>query len=67
VLKEPAEMKLATHLVVLRDKLEPLFAAGSTRMRWSNWLSCVKPVDAFFDNVMVMAENEAVRINRLTL
>ena len=28
VLKEPAELKLATHLVVLRDKLEPLFAAG---------------------------------------
>ncbi len=25
------------------------------------------PVDAFFDHVMVMAENEALRINRIAL
>ena len=28
VLKEAAEIKLATHLVVLRDKLQPFFAEG---------------------------------------
>ena len=31
-------------------------------------LACLKaPIDDFFDNVMVMADDEAVKINRLTL
>ena len=29
VLKDAAEIQLATHLVVLRDKLQPYFAAGN--------------------------------------
>lgn len=40
-LKEPEEIKLAMQVVVLRDKLEPYFAEGRYRMRWSNWQSCV--------------------------
>lgn len=67
VLKEPAELKLATHLVVLRDKLEPLFAAGQYQQALVELASLREPVDAFFDGVMVMADDEAVRINRLTL
>ncbi|KAB7894749.1 glycine--tRNA ligase subunit beta [Rouxiella sp. S1S-2] len=67
VLKESAEVKLATHLVVLRDKLEPLFAAGQYQEALVELASLREPVDAFFDGVMVMAEDEAVRINRLTL
>ncbi|WP_114192866.1 glycine--tRNA ligase subunit beta [Edaphovirga cremea] len=67
VLKEPAELKLATHLVVLRDKLEPLFAAGQYREALVQLATLREPVDAFFDQVMVMADDEAVRINRLTL
>lgn len=31
VLKDAAEIQLATHLVVLRDKLQPYFAAGNYR------------------------------------
>ncbi|NMP28259.1 glycine--tRNA ligase subunit beta [Rahnella sp. SAP-1] len=67
VLKEPAELKLATHLVVLRDKLEPLFVAGQYQQALVELASLREPVDAFFDGVMVMADDEAVRINRLTL
>lgn len=67
VLKEPAELKLATHLVVLRDKLEPLFAAGQYQQALVELAALRETVDAFFDTVMVMAEEDAVRINRLTL
>ncbi|SMB23881.1 glycine tRNA synthetase, beta subunit [Serratia proteamaculans] len=67
VLKEAAEIQLATHLVVLRDKLEPYFAAGNYQDALVELADLREPVDAFFDNVMVMAEDEAVRVNRLTL
>jgi glycyl-tRNA synthetase beta chain len=67
VLKEPAELKLATHLVVLRDKLEPFFAAGRYQEALVELAALRETVDAFFDGVMVMAEDEAVRVNRLTL
>lgn len=67
VLKEPAELKLATHLVVLRDKLEPLFAAGQYKEALVELAALRETVDTFFDTVMVMDENEAIRINRLTL
>ncbi|PKE30007.1 glycine--tRNA ligase subunit beta [Rahnella sp. AA] len=67
VLKEPAELKLATHLVVLRDKLEPLFAAGQYKEALVELAALRETVDTFFDTVMVMDESEAIRINRLTL
>jgi len=67
VLKEAAELKLATHLVVLRDKLEPLFAAGQYKEALVELAALRETVDGFFDTVMVMDENEAIRVNRLTL
>lgn len=67
VLKEPAELKLATHLVVLRDKLEPFFAEGRYQEALVELAALRETVDAFFDSVMVMAEDDAVRVNRLTL
>ncbi|WP_447871360.1 glycine--tRNA ligase subunit beta [Serratia fonticola] len=67
VLKEPAELKLATHLVVLRDKLQPFFAEGRYQEALVELAALRETVDAFFDGVMVMAEDEAVRVNRLTL
>lgn len=67
VLKEPAELKLATHLVVLRDKLEPVFAAGQYQEALVELAALRETIDEFFESVMVMAEDDAVRINRLTL
>ncbi|MCL2899234.1 glycine--tRNA ligase subunit beta [Brenneria tiliae] len=67
VLKDAAEIRLATHVVVLRDKLEPLFAAGRYQEALAELAALREPVDAFFEQVMVMAEDQRVRINRLTL
>lgn len=67
LLKESAEIQLATHLVVLRDKLQPLFADGRYRDALVELAALRAPVDAFFDGVMVMDEDREVRINRLTL
>lgn len=67
VLKEVAELKLATHLVVLRDQLEPLLARGRYQEALVELAALRETVDEFFDNVMVMAEDKTVRVNRLTL
>lgn len=67
VLKEAEEIRLATNLVVLRDKLEPFFAEGRYREALEELANLREPVDAFFDKVMVNAEDKDLRINRLTL
>ncbi|WP_145524589.1 glycine--tRNA ligase subunit beta [Yersinia vastinensis] len=67
VLKEPAELQFATHLIVLRDQLAPLFADGRYQEALVELAALRENVDAFFDNVMVMVEDDAVRVNRLTL
>ena len=67
VLKEAEEIHLATHLVVLRDKLQPYFAEGRYQEALEELANLREPVDAFFDKVMVNADDEALRINRLTL
>ncbi|CAI1068795.1 Glycine--tRNA ligase beta subunit [Serratia entomophila] len=67
VLKDAAEIQLATHLVVLRDKLQPYFAVGNYQEALVELAALREPVDAFFDNVMVMADDAEVRVNRLTL
>ncbi|EKT57119.1 glycine--tRNA ligase subunit beta [Providencia burhodogranariea] len=67
ILKAPEEVKLATHLVVLQDKLGPMFAERNYQEALVELASLREVVDAFFAGVMVMDEDEAVRINRLTL
>ncbi|NHB97581.1 glycine--tRNA ligase subunit beta [Photorhabdus stackebrandtii] len=67
VLKAPEEVKLATHLIVLQDKLAPLFAEGCYQEALVELSSLREVVDAFFDHVMVMDEDQQVRVNRLTL
>ncbi|KLU15033.1 MULTISPECIES: glycine--tRNA ligase subunit beta [Xenorhabdus] len=67
VLKAAEEIQLATHLVVLKEKLAPLFAEGNYQDALAELASLREVVDAFFDNVMVMDEDSQVRVNRLTL
>ncbi|CCW31356.1 Glycine--tRNA ligase beta subunit [Xenorhabdus nematophila F1] len=67
VLKAAEEIQLATHLVVLKEKLTPLFAESNYQDALVELASLREVVDAFFDNVMVMDEDSQVRINRLTL
>ena len=67
LLQEDAEKSLAEVLAVLEDKLSPLFAKGDYEAALFALASLQTPVDAFFDNVMVMAEDEAVKQNRLAM
>ena len=67
ILKEAEEIRLATNLVVMRDKLEPFFAEGRYQEALEVLANLREPVDEFFDKVMVNADDKALRINRLTL
>ncbi|WP_205439069.1 glycine--tRNA ligase subunit beta [Edwardsiella tarda] len=67
LLKEAAEIRLAANLITLQEKLAPLFAAGQYQEALVELATLRQPVDDFFEQVMVMADDEQVRINRLTL
>lgn len=48
-------------------KVEPLLDKGDYTSALTNLASLREPVDSFFDNVMVMADDVAIRNNRLAL
>ncbi|MBO1018205.1 glycine--tRNA ligase subunit beta [Achromobacter sp. SD115] len=66
-LVEPAEKALAAAVSALRPKAEAQLAAGDFTGSLSTLAQVREPVDAFFADVMVMAEDPAVRANRLAL
>lgn len=66
-LVEPAEKALAAAVAALRPKAEAQLAAGDFAGSLSTLAQAREPVDAFFADVMVMAEDPAVRANRLAL
>jgi glycyl-tRNA synthetase beta chain len=67
LLQEPAERALHEALFERREAVMPLFAEGRYREALDFLASLRGPVDAFFDQVMVMAEDPAIRDNRLSL
>ncbi|WP_075182460.1 glycine--tRNA ligase subunit beta [Pantoea sp. 1.19] len=67
LLKENAEITLATYVTALSSKLQPYFAEGRYQDALNELAQLRDAVDNFFDNVMVNAEETDVRINRLTL
>ncbi|MGY5613835.1 glycine--tRNA ligase subunit beta [Vibrio brasiliensis] len=67
LLQEDAEKALAESVEVMTEALEPAFATGNYQEALSKLADLREPVDAFFDNVMVMADDEALKTNRLTL
>lgn len=64
---EPAELDLANQFEGLKQSLAPLFENKDYQSALTQLATLRAPIDAFFDNVMVMAEDEQVKINRLTL
>lgn len=66
-LVEPAEKALAAAVSALRPKAEAQLAAGDFAGSLTTLAQAREPVDAFFTDVMVMAEDPAVRANRLAL
>ena len=67
LLTEPAEKALAEQVIALSATLQPLFAEGRYQEALTELAALREPVDAFFDTVMVMADDTALRNNRLTL
>ncbi|CAK8718515.1 Glycine--tRNA ligase beta subunit [Candidatus Electronema halotolerans] len=67
LLTEAAEKDLFAVGKAVQAQVEPLLAEGDYPAALRAMLIMKAPVDAFFDQVMVMDENPAVRANRLNL
>ncbi|MBS7022154.1 MAG: glycine--tRNA ligase subunit beta [Haemophilus parainfluenzae] len=64
---EPAEKALAEAVLALRSEVQPLIAQGDYTAVLDKLANLRAPVDSFFDNVMVNAEDPALRQNRLAI
>ena len=64
---EPAEKALAEAVLALRTEVQPLIAKGDYTAVLDKLANLRAPVDSFFDNVMVNAEEPALRQNRLAI
>ena len=64
---EPAEKALAEAVLVLRTEVQPLIAKGDYTAVLDKLANLRAPVDSFFDNVMVNAEDPVLRQNRLAI
>ncbi|MCL4440355.1 MAG: glycine--tRNA ligase subunit beta [Firmicutes bacterium] len=66
-LEHPAEQELYSRLSVLQKEVQPLLEKRDYAAALQHIAGIQKPLDAFFESVMVMVENEAVKTNRLAL
>ncbi|MFB2729925.1 glycine--tRNA ligase subunit beta [Shewanella mangrovisoli] len=67
LLAEAAEQALAAKLAELQPQLAPLFANADYQQALTLLASLRESVDQFFEDVMVMADDEALKNNRLAL
>ncbi|OBA00526.1 glycine--tRNA ligase subunit beta [Halomonas sp. G11] len=67
LLQEPAEQALFKAVTSSQQQVTPLFAAGDYQQALDALATLREPVDNFFDQVMVMADEESTRRNRLAL
>ena len=67
LLETGAEGELAKKLAILTDKLSPYFSESRYQDALVELSSLKETVNAFFDSVMVMVDNEGIRLNRLAL
>ncbi|MBV8603878.1 MAG: glycine--tRNA ligase subunit beta [Pelomonas sp.] len=67
LLMEPAEAQLAAALAAAQPRADALFGQGDYTASLRELAALKAPVDAFFDDVMVNAEDAALRANRLGL
>ena len=65
--EEGAETLLATVYSDINNTIIPLLAEQDYQAALTELAKLKAPIDNFFDNVMVMSDDEAVKINRLTL
>ncbi|KPV96197.1 Glycine--tRNA ligase beta subunit [Pseudoalteromonas sp. P1-9] len=67
LLAENAEKQLAEKIAHYQVELAPAFVAHDYQTILASLADLREVVDTFFDNVMVMADDEAVKLNRLTM
>ena len=67
LLTEEAEKTLAQQVAAKQTEVKPLLADAKYKEALASLADLRAAVDAFFDNVMVMADDEAVKNNRLAL
>ncbi len=64
---EEAEQDLADIYQQISKKVAPLMAEKNYQAALTELAQLKTPIDTFFDSVMVMSDDEAVKVNRLTL
>lgn len=67
LLQEPAEISLNTALTQVKPEADKLFESGDYTASLQALAALKAPVDDFFDNVMVNADDPALKANRLGL
>ncbi|MFT4928566.1 MAG: glycyl-tRNA synthetase beta chain [Phenylobacterium sp.] len=67
LLSVDAEQALATLVEQKTTELVSVYEAGDYQQALVSLADLKEPVDLFFDNVMVMSDDEAVKLNRLAL
>ncbi|HAX61865.1 MAG TPA: glycine--tRNA ligase subunit beta [Elusimicrobia bacterium] len=67
LLKEPEEKELYQKLQEAKNKIEQLFKNGDYTAILNELVLLRKPVDNFFDKVLIMDKNEEIKNNRLAL
>ncbi len=67
LLQESAEQALAERINAVAESVKPALAKFDYSSALNEMAALREAVDTFFDEVMVMAEDEAVRLNRLAL
>jgi len=67
LLVEQAERNLADMYVTVQTAVQPLLSRKEYGQALAGMLVLKEPVDLFFDSVMVMADDERIRENRLNL
>ena len=67
LLVESAEKNLHTAIVSIAEKVRPSLDNKDFQAALNNLAELKTPIDAFFDSVMVMAEDPKIRNNRLNL
>jgi glycyl-tRNA synthetase beta chain len=66
-LQEPAEQALYRTMAALGQEVEGSFDAGEYHQALARLAGLREPIDLFFDQVMVMSDDEGLRRNRLAL
>ncbi|MFT5838241.1 MAG: glycyl-tRNA synthetase beta chain [Flavobacteriales bacterium] len=67
LLKEPAEIALASSIESVESRIQPMLNQSDYTSALVVLAELRQPIDEFFENVMVMADDESVKRNRLTL